>query len=200
MSDTGEERPGVPANGGGPGEGDGAVLAALNELRASLARLESHASRDHDRAQAREAVIDRLHAEVERLRAGEVRALLRPTVTDLRQLREDLLTQARSVPEAITRGEATMLLESYADSVELILERCGIVAVRPTPDSKFDPRQHQVSDVAETGDRDLDGLVAGIVSDGYAEADSGRPVAPARVIVYRHVGGGASLEGDGGPR
>ena len=199
MRDTGEERPGGPAD-GGPGEPDGAVLTALSELRTSLASLESHAARDHDRAQAREAVIDRLHVEVERLRAGEARALLRPAVTDLRRLREDLLTQARSVPEAMSRDEVTALLESYADSVVLILERCGIVAVRPAGDTRFDPRQHQVSDIAETGDRDLDGLVASVVSDGYAEADGGRQVAPARVVVYRHVDGARPGEEDGEPR
>jgi len=163
------------------------VLAAVSELRASLAGLESQAARGHDRAQAREAVIDRLHEEVERLRAGEARTLLRPAVTDLRRLRDDLLTQARSVPETMKRDEVTALLESYADSVVLILERCGIVAVRPAADTKFDPRQQQASDIAETGQRDLDGLVAGIVTDGYAEADSGLPVAPARVVVYRHA-------------
>ncbi|MGD0064696.1 MAG: hypothetical protein ABSB76_14780 [Streptosporangiaceae bacterium] len=165
-----------------------AALAAVGELRVSLASLESHAARDHDRARAREAVIDRLRGEVERLRAGEVRALLRPVVTDLRRLREDLLTQASSVPEAMARDEVTLLLESHADSVALILERCGIVVVRPVRDSKFDPRQQQISAVVETGDRDLDGLVAGIVSDGYAEADGGRAVAPAWIAVYRYVG------------
>ncbi|HET9967099.1 MAG TPA: nucleotide exchange factor GrpE [Streptosporangiaceae bacterium] len=194
MSDASEDRP------GGPGEPDGTVLAALSELRASLASLESHAARDHDRAQAREAVIDRLHAEVERLRAGEARALLRPAVTDLWRLREDLLTQARSVPEVMNRDEVTALLESYADSVVLILERCGIVAVRPAEDTRFDPRQHQVSDIAETGDRDLDGLVARVMSDGYAEADDGRQVAPARVVVYRHVDGALPGDQNGQPR
>jgi molecular chaperone GrpE len=173
---------------GGPAE---AVLAAVSAMRISLADLESQAARDHDRAQAREAVIDRLHEEVERLRAGEARALLRPAVTDLRRLRDDLLTQAHSVPEAMTREEMSALLESYADSVVLILERCGIVAVRPATDTTFDPRQHQVSGITETDDRDLDGLVARVMSDGYADADSGLPVAPARVIVYRHPGSAA---------
>ena len=196
MSDAGgERRDGAAAD--DPGGLAGAVLAAVSELRASLASVATQAARDHDRAQAREAVIDRLHGEVERLRAGEVRALLRPVVTDLRRLREDLLTQACSVPEAMTGDEVTVLLESYADSVALTLERCGIVAVRPVKDSKFDPRQQQVSDIAETGDRDLNGLVADIVSDGYAEADGGRPVAPARVIVYRHVGSAAPDEEGG---
>ena len=186
MSGTEAERPGRSAD-EGPGRQADTVLTAVSELRVSLAGLESQAAREHDRAQAREAVIDRLHEEVARLRAGEARALLRPAVTDLRRLRDDLLIQARSVPETMTRAEVTALLESYADSVVLILERCGIVAVRPATDTKFDPRQQQVSGIAETGQPDLDGMVAGIVSDGYAEADGGLPVAPARVIVYRHA-------------
>jgi molecular chaperone GrpE (heat shock protein) len=188
MSDTQDnwpERPGDHAS----GRSADPVLSAVSELRACLAELESKVAREHDRAQAREAVIDRLHEEVERLRAGEARALLRPMVTDLRRLRDDLLAQARSVPETMTRGEVTALLESYADSVVLILERCGIVAVRPEPYARFDPRQQQASGLAETGERDLDSTVASIVSDGYAEADSGLPVAPARVIVYRHADG-----------
>ena len=186
MTGTEAERPGRSAD-EDPGRPADTVLTAISELRVSLAGLESQAARDHDRAQARETVIDRLHEEVARLRAGEARALLRPAVTDLRRLRDDLLIQARSVPETMTRDEVTALLESYADSVVLILERCGIVAVRPATDTKFDPRQQQVSGIAETGQPDLDGMVAGIVSDGYAEADGGLPVAPARVIVYRHA-------------
>jgi molecular chaperone GrpE len=164
------------------------VLAAVGALSDEVAGLSAGAAREHDRAQAREAVIDRLHAEVERLRAGEARSLLRPAVTDLWRLRDDLLAQARGVPETMNRGEVAALLESYADTVVLILERCGVVAVRPAAQDPFDPRQQQACGIAETDLRDLDGTVASIVSDGYAEADTGRPVASARVIVYRHVG------------
>jgi molecular chaperone GrpE (heat shock protein) len=198
MSDVREERPGQPAD-ERPGGSADAVLSAVSELRAVLANLESQAAREHDRAQAREAVIDRLHEEVERLRAGEARAMLRPVVTDLRRLRDDLLGQACSVPETMTCGEVAALLESYADSVVLVLERCGIVAVRPAADSTFDPHRHQVSGIAETNKPDLDGTVASIVSDGYAEADTGLPVAPARVIVYRHPGGEPQHDQAGGP-
>jgi molecular chaperone GrpE len=181
---------GDPA-GGDPGiagaAGSAEVLAAVGELSDQVAGLSAGAAREHDRAQAREAVIDRLHAEVERLRAGEARSLLRPAVTDLWRLRDDLLAQARGVPETMNRAEVAALLDSYADTVVLILERCGVVAVRPAAQDPFDPRQQQACGVAETDLRDLDGTVASIVSDGYAEADTGRPVAPARVIVYRHV-------------
>jgi molecular chaperone GrpE len=161
----------------------------IEEFRASLTDLTSQISREHDRAQARESVIDRLHSDVERLRAGEMRSLLRPAVTDMRLLRDDLTVQARSVPEAMTSGEVTVLLESYADSVALILERCGVVPVRPVAgEAKFNPRQQQAVGVLGTDRADLDGIVAEVVSDGYTEADTGQLVAPAKVKVYKVTG------------
>ena len=162
------------------------ALGMIMELRVSLRELTSQLAREHDRAQARETVIDRLHAEVERLREGEARTLLRPAVTDLRRLRDDLATQARSVPAEMTKGEVAVLLESYADSVALILERCGVVPVRPVArETRFEPHQQQAVGVVGTGQAALDGIVAEVVSDGYAEAGTGRPVAPARVTVYK---------------
>ena len=134
---------------------DGA-LGVLAEFLASLTALTSQVAREHDRAQARESVIDLLHREVERLRAGEVRSVLRPAVTDLRRLRDDLTGQARSVPEAMTRGEVAALLESYADSVALILERCGVLCVRPVAEeTKFDAHQQQAVGVVGTDRADL---------------------------------------------
>jgi molecular chaperone GrpE len=187
MVTTGEEDPdgeqpaaearGTSADGGGAG-----VRSSLTELAGQLAR-------EHDRAQARERVIDRLHSEVERLRAGEARSLLRPAVTDLRRLRDDLTAQARSVPDTMKRAEVAALLESYADSVVLILERCGVVPVRPDQQTRLDPRQQQVADVVPTSQAELDGTIADVVMDGYAETDTGRLVAPARVTVYRHQPG-----------
>jgi molecular chaperone GrpE len=169
------------------GESGALVLAAVAELRDSIGELAFQVAREHDRAQAREGVIDRLHEEVQRSRTGEARELLRPAVTDLRRLRDDLLAQARSVPETISSGEVAVLLESYADSVVLILERCGVVAVRPDRLSRFDPRQQHASEVAQTPQPELDGTIASVMSDGYTEADTGRQLTPARVVVYRHV-------------
>jgi molecular chaperone GrpE len=173
------------------------LLTVVAELRSAIDGLVSQVARDHDRAQARERVIDRLHEEVQRSRAGEARELLRPAVIDLRRLRDDLLTQARSVPDTMPRSELAVLLESYADSIILILERCGVVAVRPEPRTTFDPRQQHASGVAEAPGPELNGTIASVVSDGYAEADTGRQVAPARVIVYRHSGAHATDEQGG---
>lgn len=161
------------------------LLTAVDKMRATIGQLVSQVSREHDRAQAREGVIDRLHEELQRFRAGERRELLRPVVTDLRLLRDDLIGQSAAVPEAMTRDQVATLLTSYADSVALILERCGVVPIRPGLAASFDPRQQQASDLAETSQADLDGTIAKVVSDGYADADTGLPVAPARVVVYR---------------
>ena len=158
---------------------------AIETLHTAIAELGSQVAKDHDRAAAREKTIDRLHEEVEKLRAGETRSVLRPAVTDLRRLHGDLITQARSAPETMTRKQLAALLESFADSVELTLERCGIVIIRPACGTSFDPRSHQTVGVTPTDQPNLDGTIMKIISDGYSEIDTGRPLVPARVNIYR---------------
>lgn len=165
------------------------MLAAMTDIRTSIADLVLQVTREHDRAQARERVIDRLHEEASQLKAGQARELLRPVVADLRRLRDDLLTQVGSVPETMKRGEVAALLESYADSVALILDRCGVVPVRPALETPLEARQQQVTGVAETAQRELDGKIASVVSDGYAETGTGRQITPAKVVVYRCTDG-----------
>ena len=166
----------------------GPVLNAIKALNATVEGLSFQVAREHDRAKAREAVIDRLHEETQQLRAGEARELLRPVLADLRQLRDDLLGQARSLPESITSDNAAILLESYADSVGTILERYGVTPVRPEPLASFDPRRHRAAGVRETSDPEVASTIAAVLSDGYETADTGALVAPASVVVYRHAG------------
>jgi molecular chaperone GrpE len=163
------------------------VLIAVTEMRESIANLAHQVAREHERSQARERVIDWLHEEAGELKKGQAREALRPVVSDLRRLRDDLITQARSVPETMERDEVAALLESYADSVVLALERCGVVVVHPSPEAPFDARQQQVTGIAETTAQRLDGLIASVVSDGYAEAGTGHRIASARVVVYRYT-------------
>jgi molecular chaperone GrpE len=164
------------------------VLDAIKALNATVEGLSFQVAREHDRAKAREAVIDRLHEETQQLRAGEARELLRPVLADLRQLRDDLLGQARSLPESISSDKAAVLLESYADSVATILERYGVTPARPEPLVPFDPRRHRAAGVRETSDPEVAGTIAAVLSDGYETADTGALVAPASVVVYRHAG------------
>lgn len=164
---------------------DPGVPGALGELRDAISSLTEQIATDHARAAAREKIIDRLHGEVERLRAGEVRLLLRPVIADLRRLHHDLLAEARSAAGAISPAQAVALLESFAESAELALERCGIAVIRPEPGGRCQPGPHQVTGIKPTGDDGLDGRIFQITSEGYLDVDSGRPIAPARVIIYR---------------
>jgi molecular chaperone GrpE len=176
--------PGGPRQRTEPGDELGARLAAVEAgLAAVLEQLTDAAAR----AAARERVIDRQHAEIERLRSAERGGLLRPVVTDLSRLRNDLLRQAARTPDA-GGGQLRALLRSYADDVGDALERCGVVALPDPTGGPAEPARHHVAGVAPTTDEQRAGTVAELLADGYLETDTGRVVVPARVTVYRCEG------------
>jgi molecular chaperone GrpE len=155
------------------------------DLARSVADLAEQASAYHRRADARERVIDKLHAEVERLRVGEQGLLLRPVTIDLQRLRDDLLRQAGGLPEVVTRDQVSGLLESFALPVEHVLERCGVQVVRPTVGDAFSPREHRAVDIEPAESADQDATVAQVISDGYHDTSLDRTTTPARVRVWR---------------
>lgn len=157
----------------------------FDEIRALLAGLHEQTRAHHARAEARERVIDKLHAEVERLRVGEQSVLLRPVVADLQHLRGDLLRQARTLPPDVTREQAARLLESFALTVELALERCGSEPVRPSVGEPFSPREHRAVGVIDARRPDQDGTVGAVVAEGYRDTTTERVVVPAKVAVLR---------------
>jgi molecular chaperone GrpE len=161
----------------GPTESE-AVAEAISALADQVA---AH----HARAEARERVIDQLHAEVERLRVGGQGVVLRPAVTDLQHLRDDLLRQARTLPAEVSGEQVKGLLESFALSAELALERCGCVPVRPETGAVFSGREHRAVKVVETQRPEQDGTVADVLTDGYVDATDQRVLTPARVHVWR---------------
>ena len=70
----------------------------LAGISGDIQRLLATSERYHARAEQREGVIDHLHAEVERLRRGERRGMLRPLLAEMCRLRNDLLRQAEDLP------------------------------------------------------------------------------------------------------
>lgn len=157
----------------------------LAALACSVDGLAQQVRVHHDRAQAREQVIDQLHAEVERLRVGEQGLLLRPIIADLQRLRGDLLHQAATLSPQIDQSQAVVLLESFALSVELALERCGSVPIRPSVGAQFSAREHRAVKVVTAQCPEEDGTIATVVADGYLDTGTERITAPARVHVRR---------------
>ena len=156
------------------------IVRALGELRDELAAT-------NERAAARERVIDRLHEENQRLRAGERQDVLRPVITDVYRLRDDLLHQAGALPEDFDAERAARLLRSYAHSLELSLERCGVLPVAPAVGDPFDPRLHRAVTVVPAGDLSADGAVVAVLGEGYRDAVTERVLALATVRVARWI-------------
>jgi len=159
----------------------------LAAVEAALAGVAQRFASESDRALARERVIDRQHEEIERLRSLERAGQLRPVVTDLCRLRNGLLRQAGTVPAEMTGPQVATLLESFAATVEEMLERCGVVVLPGEVGAVFAPSRQQVAAVVEINDPERDGTVAEVVQDGYAEIDGGKVVVPARIRLHRYV-------------
>ena len=109
----------------------------------TLERLAASSERYHARAEQREGVIDHLRSEVDRLRRGERRGLLRPLLVEICRLRNDLLRQAEDLPGDFDAERARLLLRSYAESIELALEDNGVATFAPEQGDRFVPRLHR---------------------------------------------------------
>jgi molecular chaperone GrpE len=156
----------------------------MAEVREQLARLLDETENYHARAAQRESVIDNLHGELEQLRRGERRSLLRPLVTEICRLRDDLLNQAATLPEPFDAARAADLLRSYADSLEIALEDNGITSYTPGVGEAFEARQHRAACKVPTRDADAVGTIAAVISSGYRDVEANVVIATARVAVH----------------
>ncbi|WP_254716393.1 nucleotide exchange factor GrpE [Actinomadura sp. WMMB 499] len=171
---------------------DGRDDAAFRaELRDALAGLTARLDREHERAAHRESVIDRLHEENQRLRRGELAAMLEPVRTALYRVHD----QARRLAAADESGAAN-LLDALADDVADALARLGVERFRAEPGQPYDPSRHRPVAVAAVTEPGRDGTVVEARSDGFEEG--GRVLRKAAVSVGRHEPGGTDGEEAGG--
>jgi molecular chaperone GrpE len=200
--DPGLPAPPVPGDSPGPAAGAPGLSAdeaaagldaagpaepTLAELSAAVRELAGAAERYHDRAAQREGVIDYLRSELETLRRGERRGMLRPLLTEMCRLRNDLLRQAATLPPVYDAEQAAKLLASFAETVDLTLENNGVASYRPDEGDPFDPRRHRRLRGAESADPAQAGRIAQVLRDGYLDTESSSPVVPAEVTVFMAV-------------
>jgi molecular chaperone GrpE (heat shock protein) len=161
--------------------GDEAEVAepVVDPVVERLTAVEAAVGEFHRRSAHREAVIDRLHEENQRLRGGQHRALLEPVVVDLIRLYDSLHAERRRL------GEDGRIFESFADDVLLTLERCGLEEFTAEAGEPFDPGRHAAVSVVPTDDPELDGTVAEPVAAGFAERETGRVRRPARARFHQ---------------
>jgi molecular chaperone GrpE len=183
-ADSAPPEPAPPEPEAGAGEPEPAVGELLAQVAAATQEIAAAADRYHARAEQREGVIDYLRSELDLLRRGERRGVLRPVLAELCRLRDDLLKQAATLPADFSADKAADLLRSYAETIELTLENNGVVTYAPDSGDPFNPRLHRRISGAPTADPALAGHVAGIQRDGYLDIEANSPIAPAQVSVY----------------
>lgn len=171
------------------GEDPTGVHLLLADISATVRELAIASERYHSRAQQREGVIDHLHSEVDMLRRGERRALLRPLLAEVCRLRDDLLRQADELPDDFSPDRARLLLRSYAESAEIALENSGVIAFAPGDGDTFDPRMQRRVGGKPTSDPALHGCVATVRRSGYMDIESDSPIAPADVVLFMYSDG-----------
>lgn len=158
-------------------EGTGApdLTPVLESLDSRLAESQRLLSRQAD-------LTDRLHAENQSLRAGELRAAQAPLVRDLLRLHDDLGRMREAAGEG--EDDLRVVQESLVDT----LARNGIEAFRPGSGEPLDPALHSVAGIESPEDPALDRTVAEVLKAGF-RWDSGEVIRVAEVRAYRHSGG-----------
>jgi len=159
-------------------------MATADGSRADLATMTAMVDEFHRRSAHRESVIDRLHEENQELRRGLWRAALDPVVTDLLRLYDGLSRQAR---RSDTGAATADLLASFAEDVELTLDRCGLTIFTALPGDAFSPALHLVVGFTPCDASAQNNTVAEVVSKGLQERDTSRVRRPVRVRVHRYT-------------
>jgi molecular chaperone GrpE (heat shock protein) len=157
-------------------QNDAALAAVLESLDSRLA--------DSQRLLGRQAdLTDRLHAENQALRAGELRAAQAPLVRDLLRLHDDLSRMREAAGEG---GDDLRVVQATLLDT---LARNGVESFAPQPEEPFDAALHSAAGVETTDDASLDRTVAEVLKPGF-RWDAGEVIRVAEVRAYRHSGGG----------
>lgn len=166
----------------------------LSDIAERLRRIEQEGAEYHVRAAHRETVIDRLHDENQKLR-DEVRgSVFDPITADLIRLYDSLHRDAERLAESGADPELAKLMSSYAEDVELILDRCGLEPFTATEGEPFRLTEHSVVDTVETTERDRENTIAEVIAIGFRQRVTGHVKRPVRARFYR-IGESSSPSG-----
>jgi molecular chaperone GrpE (heat shock protein) len=161
-----------------PSEPD-AEAPELGSLVASVASFDERLQESQRLMVRQSDLVDKLHAENQRLRVGELRAACLPLVRDLLRLYDDI----GRLPRA---GEHGHDLDVVQVSLLDALARNGITAFEPVAGDQFDPKQHSAAGVVETDDAKLDRSISEVIRVGFQWED-GQAIRVADVHVYKHT-------------
>lgn len=149
-----------------------------------LERIEAQLADFHRRSAHRETIIDRLYEENQQFRDGVRRVLLEPVVTDLLRLYDSMAREAARLSAA--ESPAAAVVASFADEVELAVERCGYQLFRAEAGATYESGRYAPASTVATDDPALDNTVAEPLSAGLQEIETGKVRRPSRARFYRY--------------
>lgn len=151
-----------------------------SELAAALASLDGRVAESQRLLGRQSDLVDRLHAENQVLRTGELRSAQAPLVRDLLRLHDDVGRMREALGGAGQDGDLLLVEQSLLE----ILERNGAEPFAPEHGEPFDAQLHAAVGVEPTDDEALDRTVSGVLRQGF-RWDSGELIRAAEVRAYR---------------
>ncbi len=135
-------------------------------------------------------LVDRLHAENQKLRGGELSQAMAPFMRDVIRM-HDVVVRLDGGDDA-TPGPSDLAL--MRPQLLEVLSRAGVDAFAVGRGEPFDASRHQGVGVVEaTGEDAAPGTVASVLRCGFAWSD-GRVLRPAEVTVYRSRAAGPAIQ------
>jgi molecular chaperone GrpE len=164
------------------------ISGTQQEIVERLELIEQQAGEYHRRSAHAEGVIDRLHAENQELRDNARSSVFAPVAADLIRLYDGLSQEADRLGGAEPVPAVAKLMMSFAEDIELILDRCGFEPVSAAAGDPFTVGQHAAVAVDITDDESLNNTVARVVATGLRDKATGVVRRPLKARVYRSKG------------
>ena len=133
----------------------------------------------------RERVVDRLHAENQVLRRGELQAAMAPLHHDLITLHDDLERTAARYENSPPEKPANLArdLHTFRQALEDILARYGVERYHADLSLPYNPREHRAVASVPTDDPTLDRCIAQVIRCGFRT--DARVVRPLEAVVMK---------------
>jgi molecular chaperone GrpE len=158
------------------------VVTLLQEVRQGIEQLQNTFNGTLRFDTAREAVIDRLHAELQEYKADLLLKMLSPLALDLMKLHDDLGQAIGDLQRSESPAASPSLLEAFRCDVQDALYRNGFEAFTGEEGGRFEASQQTVGRRVPTEDTALIGCIAGRLRPGFRY--QGRIVRKESVSVY----------------
>jgi molecular chaperone GrpE (heat shock protein) len=159
--------------------------AELSRIADRLDALEAQSAEFNRRSLHRETVIDRLHEENQKLRDEMRSSVFDPIAADLIRLYDGLHRDVERLASTGADPSLLRLLESYADDIELTLDRCGLESFSGKVGEPFRRGEHQVVDTVAAVQPDQSNVIAKVLAVGFRDRVTGRVKRPLRANFYR---------------